>query len=263
MPRRLATLALAAALLAAPAVADDSLARVTARGELRIAVELTPPWAMRDGAGELTGFEVDLARRLAADLGVTPRFLEMPFAGLLPALGAGEADIAAAGISITAERAREVLFSDPTNYTTVEMVVAIAGEDGAPDPTKPGFRIAVLEGSTDAEAAEAAFPGAEIRTFPDMNAALSAAVAGEADAFVASSPVAGLAAHLYDAHLALSPDGPLAMQADAFALRDGDIRLLLFVNSWLAAREADGFLDSLRAHYFGGFDWVDGLPAPE
>lgn len=261
MTRLFAALAAALVLLAGPpARADGSLDRVIAAKALRVAVELTAPWAMRDAKGELTGFEVDLARRLAADLGVEPVFVERPFAGLLPALAAGEADLVAAGLTITAERARSVLFSDPTNYTGVSLVVPVTTDPDAPPPGTAGTRIAVLADSSDAAVAAVAFPDATIVPFASMSEAVAAVLSGEAEAMAGTSPAPEIAAHVYDAQLVLSPEGPLSQQADAFALAPADVRLLLFVNSWIAAREADGFLPALREHYFAGFDWLDGMP---
>ena len=43
-------------------------------GTLRVGVALYAPWAMRGPSGELTGFEIDVARKLAEDMGVEAEF---------------------------------------------------------------------------------------------------------------------------------------------------------------------------------------------
>jgi polar amino acid transport system substrate-binding protein len=255
-----ATLALLVAL-PAPLHADESLARVLAAGKLRIGVSLTAPWTMKEEEGGYMGFEADLSRRLAYDLGVEAAFVELPFDGLLPALLRGEVDIVAAGLTITPARARDVVFTIPTNMSHVDMVYRMpGGEEAAPDPLAPGYRIAVLSGSSDLVVAHVHFPEAVVTGYPTMDEALAALLDGKADALVASSPVPAIAVASFDAELALAEEEPLAVQADALALRPDDVRLLLYLNNWLTAREADGFLESLRTYYFDGLDWMEGMP---
>jgi polar amino acid transport system substrate-binding protein len=253
-----AALLLTGLLPAATQAADESLSRIVAAGTLRIGVELTAPWTMKDASGELTGFEADMARRLASDMGVSPSFVPLAFGDLLPKLLAGEVDIVAAGMTITPERALQVAFSDPTNVSGVTAVWRKAErETGA---TEGPVRIAVLARSSDAEAAAHAWPEAEMKPYPTMQEALAALLAGETDGMVASIPRPELAAHLYDSELVLGEDGPLVTQADAFALRPDDMRLQRFVDNWIAAREADGYLAALRDYYFAGFDWLEAMP---
>src|SRR5688572_23765604 len=114
-----AVLALPTALVvvAALAFANQAVARdlqdVLNTGTLRVGVTLFAPWATRGADGELMGFEVDVARQLAADMGIKAQLLAYDVDRLVPALESGEIDIIAAGLTITPERALHVNFSNP------------------------------------------------------------------------------------------------------------------------------------------------------
>lgn len=92
--------------------ADKSaLVEVKERGTLRVGLSTFVPWAMRDKQGELVGFEVDVARRLAKDAGLKVEFIPTAWDGIIPALLAGKFDVIIGGLSITPERNMSVLFT--------------------------------------------------------------------------------------------------------------------------------------------------------
>ncbi|MFX6759575.1 transporter substrate-binding domain-containing protein, partial [Acinetobacter baumannii] len=74
--------------------AADLLESVKSSGTLKVALEGTyPPFNFKDAkTGELTGFEVDVAKLLAAKLGVKPVFTTTEWSGILAGLGAGKYD---------------------------------------------------------------------------------------------------------------------------------------------------------------------------
>ncbi|EIF70578.1 ABC transporter, substrate binding component, partial [Burkholderia pseudomallei 1258b] len=91
------TSALVAALLgvaAASAHAADLLDSVKQAGVLKIALEGTyPPFDYRNGDGQLEGFDVDVAKEVAARLGVKPQFVTTEWSGILAGLQAGKFDV--------------------------------------------------------------------------------------------------------------------------------------------------------------------------
>ena len=112
MARAAAIIVLATLALAVDAAARE-LQDVLNTGTLRVGVTLFAPWAARGDNNELVGFEADVARQLAADMGVKAQLLAYDIDRLVPALEAGEIDIIAAGLTITPERALHVNFSQP------------------------------------------------------------------------------------------------------------------------------------------------------
>jgi len=80
------------------------------------------PWAMKDKNGELVGFEIDVARRLAADMGVKVEFVPTKWAGIIPALLTGKFDVVIGGMGIQTKRALKVNFSIPYDYSGMALV---------------------------------------------------------------------------------------------------------------------------------------------
>src|SRR6266566_9999942 len=74
----------------------------------------------RDPA-HIIGFEVDLAKALAARLELKPRFVQNQWDGLVPCLERGEYDVVINGLEITPERAEKINFSVPYFYSTLTL----------------------------------------------------------------------------------------------------------------------------------------------
>jgi len=98
MMRIALTILLATSTAMTDPVAARDLQEVLNTGSLRVGITLFPPWATRSGNGELIGFEVDVARQLAADMGVKAELLAYDVERLVPALEAGEIDVRRAEI---------------------------------------------------------------------------------------------------------------------------------------------------------------------
>ena len=255
-----AVLALGVAPVARASPIEMSLQRVITAKTLKVGVAVNPPWVIKTASGELVGYDIDLARGLAADLAVTPTFVEMPFADLVPRLASGDIDLVAAGLAITPARAREVVFSDTTGNAAIRVVAARAALGADPEKAlgAAGFTIGALANSTDADAARSAFPQARLITYPSAAEALAALLDGRTQAMAATAPVPRLAATLYDAKFQLLRR-PLTHTPEAFALRADDTRLLTYVNNWIAARTADGTIASANDYWFGRMTWLRAL----
>ena len=108
----------------------------------------TPPYSHRDEAtGEIVGDEIEIARAAAAKLGRTLEVRIAKFPELLPMVAAGEADLAASGITITEGRRQTVDFSEP--YATEGgMFLYRAGEPMPTVPRAERMRVATMDAST-------------------------------------------------------------------------------------------------------------------
>lgn len=73
---------------------------------------VTEPFSFIDETQEVTGLDIEIARRVAQRLGMELEVLNMDFGGMIPALISGKVDMIGACITITEERARSVLFSE-------------------------------------------------------------------------------------------------------------------------------------------------------
>lgn len=84
------------------------------KGVLRLGTSsVTEPFSFVDGSGKIVGYDIELARYIAKKLDRKLEIVNMDFGGMIPALISGKVDMIAACITITDERSRQVLFSDP------------------------------------------------------------------------------------------------------------------------------------------------------
>ena len=113
--------------------AGDLLTQVQERGEMVFATEGTwSPWTFHNEADELTGFDIEVARAIAAELGVEPSFAEGKWDSLLAGLDAGRFDTMANGVSVTPERAEQYDFTEPYAYNRIVVIttqVTLEGSD--------------------------------------------------------------------------------------------------------------------------------------
>ena len=149
---------------------DSVVEQVLQRGVLRVGMSTFVPWAMKDKTGELIGFEIDVARRLAEDMGVKVEFVPTKWAGIIPALLTGKFDVIIGGMGILPSRNLKVNFTNPYDYTGMSLVASkkmAAGMTGIEAFNKPGVVIAARLGSTAVTATKKYLPKAEIRMFDD------------------------------------------------------------------------------------------------
>ena len=81
-----------------------------------------PPYSFLGVNGRLNGYSVELARLFAAHEDMIIRFSDMEFSSLIPFVMAGRADIGLANVSITEERRRSVIFSEPIWHDTFGII---------------------------------------------------------------------------------------------------------------------------------------------
>ena len=96
-----------------------------------------PPYEFHkliDGKDEIVGFDIEIAKQVAADLGVKLEIVDMKFEGLLPALVTNDIDFIVAGMVADEERAKTVDFSVPYYAAEQRMVVRLADKDKYKDP---------------------------------------------------------------------------------------------------------------------------------
>jgi cystine transport system substrate-binding protein len=162
-----AAVAAVAFTAAGASAAADLLDSVKQRGTLRIGCEGTyPPFNFKDERGELTGYDVDIAKAIAAKMGVKPEFSTVEWSGLLGGLQAAKYDVIVNQVAATDKRREVFDFSDPYVMSAAQLIVRA-------DDTRPwrslddlkGKKVGVSQGSNYAELAKSV-AGAEVRTYP-------------------------------------------------------------------------------------------------
>ena len=228
------------------------------RGTLKVGMSTFVPWAMKDKEGNLIGFEIDVARRLAEDMGVEIEFIPTKWSGIIPALLTGKFDVIIGGMGIRAERNLKVNFSIPYDYTGMSIVAngnSAGGLSKIEDFNKKGIVVAARIGTTAAAAVKKYLPEADLKLFDDESQAVQELLNGRADAVVASAPLPAYQALKYPDKLYLPFNESFTKEPIGFALRKGDVDTLNFFNSWITVVESEGWLKEIKHYWFNTRDW--------
>ena len=240
----------------------DMLDTIERSGKLRVGVYESVPWTMRNKHGDLIGFEIDVANRLAKDLGVTAEFHPSEFRYLIPDLLGNRFDIIIADFSIDVSRAPKVNFSRPYDITDVALVensTLASGLKTLDSFNQPSVRIGVIQGATSEALAATQFPKASIQTYTEERTLLDDLVHGKLTAAAADKPRLEILTELYPDAVSFPPISPLGTYPAAFAVRRGDMGFVNFLDSWIYARSADRWLEGRRAYWFGTREWAGDL----
>lgn len=251
--RRAVVSGLGLALLAAcgkkPEAGASGWERIKASGALRIGLEGTyPPFNFQGADGQLTGFEVDFAKALAAQLGLKPEFRPAPFAGLLGALESGRVDVVINQITITPDRKAKYDFSEPYTISGIQIITL----KNKPGPTKPeelaGKKVGVGLGTNYEQWLRANVPTADVRTYDDDPTKYQDLKAGRIDAVLNDRLVAADFIKTSPEFVASGP--PFAAQGAGVAMKK-DAALKVIIDQAIDALRASGKLSALSQHWFG------------
>lgn len=240
-------------------LADESMIeQVLKRGVLKVGFSTFVPWAMADKSGEYIGFEIDVARRLAQDMGVKVEFVPTKWSGIIPALLTGKFDIIIGGMSIKADRNLKVNFTNPYYYTGMSMVAhkeLAKGFNSLEDFNKPEVVLAVRIGTTAVAAAKKYMPNAQLRQFDEESQAVQELLNGRAHAFVSEEPLPAFQALKNPDKLFLPLKEAFGRSPIGFAVRKGDADTLNFLNNWIRLVQEEGWLEERRHYWFETQDW--------
>jgi ABC-type amino acid transport substrate-binding protein len=233
-------------------VPDDSLPRVREAGVLRVGLEATfPPFETTDGAGNFGGLDVDLARALAADLGVQAEFVNLSYDTLYDALAARRVDVLISMMVVEAERTADVTYSPPYFDAGLLLVVVQGTTEITATAGLVGRRVAVEAGSVAEEEVRrlaGVMKGVTILTFSEPAPALAAVARGEADAAV-SDPVS-LAAFQRAGGNVMAVGPRLTSETYSVVTLRGDRVLSRELARLVEGMRASGELDRLAAKWF-------------
>lgn len=148
-----------------------------------------PPMELLDENGKPTGYSVDYLNEAAKAAGFDVENLNIAWDGIFGGLMTGKYDIIASSTTITPERSREVLFSDPY-YEVVQAVVLPKGQSIASLDDLKGKNVGGQIGTTGIFVMRNANTGANVREYDDVGLAMQDLVGGRLDAVICDDPVA-------------------------------------------------------------------------
>ncbi len=221
--------------------AADKLSDIKARGRLLVGVtETSPPFSFRDGGNGIVGYDVDLAERVAKNLGLATEKIPIINAERISALQQDRVDLVAVGMTRSKGRAKEIDFSYA--YLDSPHMVLVRKDSGIAHVTQlAGRKLALVRSaSVDAEL-KTAVPTMEIVFFDSYDAAFTALSEKQVDGFLADKMLllwyAQKSGHAADFTLMGDYELP---RTSGFALKKNEPGFLGFVNDTLLKLEATG-----------------------
>jgi polar amino acid transport system substrate-binding protein len=240
--------------------ASSMIEEVKHQGVLKVGLSTFVPWAMPSKSGQIIGFEVDVAQKLADDMKVKLQLVPTSWDGIIPALIAKKFDIIIGGMTITPERNLTINFTSPYEHAESFILVGkkYAGNfKTAEDFNNADVTIANVRGATTAIFAKQAFPKAQHLLFDGENQGLQEVLNGKAVAVMASTPTPAIWLAKYPDQLVMPFDKPLYQDSEGMGIRKGDPDALNFLNNWILVHGDDGWLQERFDYWFKTRKWED------
>ena len=249
-----------------PAAADEvnrelaksrMIDKVMRKGTVRVGRCSCVRWAMQDKKGEWIGFEIDVAKQLAEDMGVKIEFVPTKWEGLIPSLLTGKFDLIIAGMTGTPQRALKINFTIPYDYSGMNVVVHKNFADGVSDYMdldKEGNTIVARLGTTGAALAKETYKNATVRLFPDEGPMIQELLNGKATAFLGSAPQPAQLAAKYPETL-MFLDKNLVQQPICIGVPKGDPDTLAYLNNWITTVRNNGFIQRKVEYWWQSLEW--------
>ena len=233
------------AVMAMPSASAQSLADLKKKGELSVGMLVDfPPYGTIDSSNQPDGYDADVARLLAKDLGVKLNLIPVTGPNRIPFLLTNKVDVLVASLAITPERAQQVQFSQPYSAAGIILFGSKKANIKSAADLK-SLRVGVARASTQDIAVTAVAPaGTEIRRFDDDASAMQALMSGQVDAIGCSTTVAAQIQKRAPAD-SFENKFVLRQQVMAVAMRPGQAELLKTVNDFIVRNKANGELNKL------------------
>lgn len=203
-------------------------------------LQYEPEMYLKDG--KPAGYDVELLKLLADDMGVELDIQNLDFNGLIPGLQAKQFDLVSVGLGVSEEREQVIDFS--RGYVPYASIVAVPEGSEAltiADLNKEGARITALQGSSNEQLIKDSFPNATVAGFPDQNAALLEVATGRADAIVVEDYIlAQYDSANPDSLVRAELDEPLSLYYGSWAVQKGNDKLITILDEFLCKVQNDG-----------------------
>ncbi|MEW2395041.1 transporter substrate-binding domain-containing protein [Streptomyces sp. NPDC046862] len=223
-------------------------------GRLTTCTHLPYPPFQSEVDGKVQGFDVSLIDLVAKDLGVKQKIVDTPFENFKTGafLNSGECDLAAAGMTITEERKKNVDFSDPY-FDATQAVLATKKSGIGSFADLKGKKVGAQAQTTGEEYAQS--KGLNPTSFESSDAVLNGLRTGQVQAVVIDYPVVqGWLKDKANADAFQVADNVNTGEQYGFTVKKGNTKLLAAINKALGEARSDGTYKKLYEQWIGPYD---------
>jgi ABC-type amino acid transport substrate-binding protein len=219
--------------------ADTTLGKIQKAGEITIGVKFdVPPFGFKNPqTNEVEGFDVDMGKFIAEDLGVEPKFIEAISDNRIPFLEKGTVDLILSTMTINAERDMEIDFSEPY-YIAQGRILVPTGSDIKGLEDLGGKRVCTALGSTYEETIRTEAPDADLKLVDTYSECLEL-LQNEAIDAISTDDVILTGMIIQDDSLEMVGDR-LTVEPYGVGIKEGDKQLKGFVDDVMTKAEDDG-----------------------
>jgi Na+/H+-dicarboxylate symporter/ABC-type amino acid transport substrate-binding protein len=240
------------------------LEAIRERGVLRVGyLSNSLPFAYFNSRGDLVGFDVALAYRLAAELEVGLEFVPIERARLGEQMAAGACDLVMSGVAVTPMAASRMLFSTPYLDETVALIVRDEHRERFTDWSRiraaGPLTFAVPNVPYYMDKVRDLVPQVTIRTFEDMGALLGAEAA-PVDAVVFPAERGSAWTLIYPRYTVVVPEPTRLRLPLAYPMARNDQAFARLLDTWIDLKKKDGTIDRLYDYWILGRDAAPAAP---
>jgi ABC-type amino acid transport substrate-binding protein len=240
--------------------AGSTLAEIQDSGEIKIGVKFdVPPFGFENPqTGDVEGFDVDLGKAIADELGVEPNYIEAISDNRIPFLEDGTVDVILSTMTITEERDLEIDFSEVYFIARGRVLVPGGSDIGGIEDLGSGDRVCTALGSTYADTIAEDAPEADLRLVDDYSACLELLQNGAVDA-VSTDDIILTGMIIQDDSLRMVGRS-FTTEPYGIGIPEGDRQLKGFVDEVLADYKEDGRWDAAYEKWVGQYTGVEQEP---
>ncbi len=239
---------------------NSTLNKILQRGELRVGLEAGyMPFEMRSKTGQIIGFDVDIAKKMAKAMGVKLKLVNTAWDGIIPALLTDKFDIIMSGMTITQSRNLKINFADP--YIVVGQAILMRkGLEGKvksfKDLNNSKYTLVTKLGVTAEFATKKYIPKATLKTYDTEPEAAMEVLNGKADAFVYDKPYCAVFYAQKGIGKMVFLDKPFTYEPLAWGIQKGDPDFLNWLNNFLRQIRHDGSYEKIYKKWFLSNKWL-------
>jgi len=240
-----------------------TLDEIQKRGTLRVGTEPGyMPFELTNQKGEIIGFDVDMAKRMAKAMDVKLELVSTAWDGIIPALLTKKFDILMSGMTLTQQRNLKINFAQP--YIVIGQTILLRKEHVGKvksyrDLNNAAFTVGSKLGTTGEQATKRMIPKAKYISYETEQEGVLEAVNGKIDAFVYDMPYNAAAISQRGQGKLVHLDKPFTYEPLAWAVRKGDFDFINWLNNFLNQAKNDGTYDKIYHKWFVSDAWMKEL----